>query len=776
MLHTDTFNKNVKRKMTKEQFVNNTRIEGVHPEILEILYDNITFAEFIYAEDDVDVNGQTMIESPADHRTLFPSSKDKKKQVRQRNNPYWVIQNKLPTDFKPSVKDIVPMENPYSYMGTLPALDVGNLHRAFSSAQTIQITGVQNRHKNDAAHGTPLNQYQSVSNKNDETFLLKITKGGRLIKKIDMIDGKKKGNFSRNWRQYGVILSGSQLMFFKDEALSTQLAELKDPEKLKKLPTLRPDAILMTADSVAVYDRSYVKYSNVFRLACPKGCQYLFQAESEVELNDWISKINYAATFKTVGLKIRNVRNNTFNKKKGTFPGTGVGIGPGDRNNDGNGFLGPAKDDSSNKDSQGRANFLRSKIDELQEKISTLTSQLQTDIRLRNNLILMIPYRASTRDRIVHISASVAQRLRNTCLELSRLVCYHEILEKDLCTTVMENSSYWQHRNSMYRVGESSQDPVTPRLNVDIPMRKQLGASEVYTGGHVLVEDPTSDEELSLMGESNWERNNNSLLSSDSANRTHLRLTDKRPIDRGIRATTVDILPTSSISSIPSTPSSSAAGSIRMSPQYDNEYEEFSYLANSSELELELVQTPTISIDSDNIGIFEDSVPSIINESTGFDEEFVHNKNPEERLFERERFNFEEIEIKRERPDKEIRVEREEIELGVENEIPYRRTPETRTSETWNAGIEETEKSEERHEEGLISDEEVENDESSNSDHTEIIPSVVISEVESLSDEEDHYQDMNNNNNNTESEITVEDNSDSDSDDEFVDCEEWNPE
>lgn len=38
MLHTDAFNKNVKRKMSKEDFVKNTRIDGVPPEILEVIF------------------------------------------------------------------------------------------------------------------------------------------------------------------------------------------------------------------------------------------------------------------------------------------------------------------------------------------------------------------------------------------------------------------------------------------------------------------------------------------------------------------------------------------------------------------------------------------------------------------------------------------------------------------------------------------------------------------------------------------------------------------
>jgi Sec7-like guanine-nucleotide exchange factor len=36
MLHTDAFNKSNKRKMTKADYVKNTRLPGVPPEVLEV--------------------------------------------------------------------------------------------------------------------------------------------------------------------------------------------------------------------------------------------------------------------------------------------------------------------------------------------------------------------------------------------------------------------------------------------------------------------------------------------------------------------------------------------------------------------------------------------------------------------------------------------------------------------------------------------------------------------------------------------------------------------
>ncbi|CAG8449560.1 4387_t:CDS:10 [Dentiscutata heterogama] len=357
--------------------------------------------------DDVDVNGQTMLESPTtDHRQLkiFSSSKDKRKSLRPRNDPYYVIQTKQPTEFKPYIKDIIPVENPYSYIGTLPSLDIANLHRSFSSAQTIRITGVQNRRNGDSFSTTT----SSFQPSKDGTFLLKITKGGKLGRKIDLIDGKKKGG--RNWKLYG---------------------------KSPKLPVLKPDAILMTADSVAVYDKSYDKYKNVFRLVCPQGHQYLFQAENEIEMNDWISKINYAATFKTVGLKIRNIRS-SITSGMSSFSASLFKIIDVNENDNDTGL--------------GNGLGLGLGLDGIKFGNSGISRR---DAKRGNDKYRTFP-------RLKEDNAKDAQgptKLRHTCLELSRLVCYHEILEKDLCATVMEDDRYWLNRRSMYRLcGESSSE------------------------------------------------------------------------------------------------------------------------------------------------------------------------------------------------------------------------------------------------------------------------------------------------------------------------------
>ncbi|PKY41762.1 hypothetical protein RhiirA4_476721 [Rhizophagus irregularis] len=462
MLHTDAFNKSVKRKMTKEEFVKNSRIDGVPPEILEILYDNITFMRFIYADDDTDVNGQTMLSSSSskNRNSMIFGLLDRSSCVK--NDPYFVIKHKVPTEYTPSIEHLVPIENPFSHKGTLSEFDTVGIHRAFTTSHTIRITGVRTQRNNETFNQTS----SSIHPLDDEegTFLLKITKVGKLSRKVDLLEGKKAGVMMRSWNHYGVILSGSQLMLFKDDDwFDSKIADLKDPSKSTTLSTLKPDVLLMTSESVALYDNSYTKYKYVFRLTCPKGNQYLFQAENEDEMNDWITKINYAATFKTVGLKMRHTRSSSLNRIKSLSVSnvniiSNVSNGTKVHKEKKNTCPQPYFNYQQNRNDGGnindvhrRSEVLKLKIAELDGKIATLKSQLDADIRFRNNLTIMIPYKATTKDKMIQVATDLGKRLRQTFLELSRLSCYHEIMEKDLYSTIIGDNCYWQKRKSMHR-------------------------------------------------------------------------------------------------------------------------------------------------------------------------------------------------------------------------------------------------------------------------------------------------------------------------------------
>ena len=90
MLHTDAFNKSNKRKMTKADYIKNTQLAGIYPDVLEVrrpawlpasltpffqyYYDNIVFAPFIFVEDPVEANLQRNLDSgPYRSPSRFPA-------------------------------------------------------------------------------------------------------------------------------------------------------------------------------------------------------------------------------------------------------------------------------------------------------------------------------------------------------------------------------------------------------------------------------------------------------------------------------------------------------------------------------------------------------------------------------------------------------------------------------------------------------------------------------------------------------------------------------
>jgi hypothetical protein len=55
---------------------------------------------------------------------------------------------------------------------------------------------------------------------------------------------------------------------------------------------------------VVLYDFTYTRYTHVFRCLQPDGRQVLLRASSDTDLNLWMSTVNYAATFRTVGIRL----------------------------------------------------------------------------------------------------------------------------------------------------------------------------------------------------------------------------------------------------------------------------------------------------------------------------------------------------------------------------------------------------------------------------------------------------------------------------------------
>ena len=516
MLHTDAFNKNAKNKMTKVDYLRNTGSSGVPTEILEYLFDNLTFTQFIYIEDE---EGGRRRPSEASGMSLsapgMPASSGPSGTAanpRTKIDPYYLITQGRLGELRPDLEHVIPEDSPFSYTGTLPTFDVDRLNSAFLHAPSIEIVTTKNA-------GEPTGANASTPSAGDEEVVsLKVTKVGVVNRKDDVSDGGKK-SASRKWKTSGLLLTGSQLLLFKDiiwiNALQSQiLDQVGDSLLCNGIPTddptapevveggvvisprityFRPDGVISLADAVAVKDHSYGKYDFVFRLLAAKGRQYLVQAQSEDDMNDWIHKINFCASFRTSNIKIRGL---DLAPRVGSGPGS-QDVDPLDRSDapesrfgrpalsrtsfsdsrldlDDSGRSTPVPDDSGdssrdgplrlgvdpmsrNSESDGpprprssashrmspassalqkrakaRRELMLTKIAETEVQLERASARLADEIRLARHFAILTPFLKSTRDRIEMSALPLASRIRALRLDVAKAESRCKILRLDL--------------------------------------------------------------------------------------------------------------------------------------------------------------------------------------------------------------------------------------------------------------------------------------------------------------------------------------------------------
>ncbi|KIK71180.1 hypothetical protein GYMLUDRAFT_66390 [Collybiopsis luxurians FD-317 M1] len=321
MLHTDAFNKSNKRKMTKPDYVKNTRMPGVAPEVLDCFYDNVVFAPFIFVEDHVDVNGQRGF-SVDENRNLSTSNSSGNltgSTLLKANklDPYYLISNNLLDPLRVDVEHFVPLINPYSYEGTGGPWHEEELQNAFANPSVVEMGSLDSARAISpapffSAGGAAAGPFASPGELHypgSETWRLKVTKVGVLSRKDDLLGGKKAS--SRKWKSFSVILTGSQLLFVRDSTwAATFLNQTENNSDFGYFPpgaVPKPDEVMSVKNAVAVFDRSYLKHDNTFRLALGDGRQFLIGTNSPSEMNQWISRINYASAFRSTGVRMRPV-------------------------------------------------------------------------------------------------------------------------------------------------------------------------------------------------------------------------------------------------------------------------------------------------------------------------------------------------------------------------------------------------------------------------------------------------------------------------------------
>ncbi len=144
------------------------------------------------------------------------------------------------------------------------------MHKIFIEAGVIEVVG-SDRRMSTLGFGlnfggtatTHQNSRQlSVSTYPQQGSVLRVVKAGLLSRRDASLDIGKRVKAGK-WRLWSVILTNSQLLFFRDQAWATSLQEqmrYRDKRILvPPVPLLKPDEVLSLKDSVALHDRSHDK-------------------------------------------------------------------------------------------------------------------------------------------------------------------------------------------------------------------------------------------------------------------------------------------------------------------------------------------------------------------------------------------------------------------------------------------------------------------------------------------------------------------------------------
>ncbi|KAI2602412.1 hypothetical protein GGR54DRAFT_503335 [Hypoxylon sp. NC1633] len=439
ILHTDVFNKNNRYKMQKADYLKNTHGEGIFDDILECFYDNISYTPFIHVEDDFAVNGDRTGSLRSKKKSIFPNgTSETLRKSKDPIDPYTLILDGRLDTLRPPLKDQIPLEEHYSYLGTAKNLNLKELQKTFFKTGVLQIVSARSRPDAFMTEKTANNPQEAHPGIVD----IKVTKVGLLWRK----DHKKKKTRSP-WQEWGAILTGAQLYFFRNTAWVKNLIhqyEMHVKSGHDGIPLIfnppieqfKPDALMSTHGAVALWDTSYKKHKNAFVYVRHGGLEEVLLAQNEEDRNDWLGKLNYAAAFRTSSVRMRGVVG-------GNYEGQGRrAIRRLDSTDATQLIQTPSGEVSINRsriDLQmaqdiliARREIIRKKIEEADEKLQSAQKLLETQLRNARHLLILAPIQDKTRDQVRGGAAKIIAQLKWSRTEIWRLKCHRDILALDL--------------------------------------------------------------------------------------------------------------------------------------------------------------------------------------------------------------------------------------------------------------------------------------------------------------------------------------------------------
>lgn len=432
ILHTDVFNKNNKRKMQKADYVKISRSEGISEDILECFYENISYTPFIRVED-ANLPDRHLAKP---RRTLFKptSSENLARIAREPVDPYSLILEGKLGSLRPSLKEVMDIDDTYNHFGTAGPPDMDTLHQAFTKSGILQIISLRSRP--DAFMPASLD---SPLDSNPGLVDIKVAKVGLLWRK----DPKKKKARSP-WQEWGAILTFSQLYFFRNvnwvrSLMAQHEAYVKNGRRgtlvfKPPLAEFKPDNIVSTGDTVALLDSSYKKHKHAFIFVRHNALEETFLASSESEMNDWLAHLNYAAAFRTTGVRTKGMIATNYEGQRYRKSQRLSSISS-QRSHQSTDIEPPSPSidiDIVAEFVAARRQLMGQKIQERNEKLAVSQKQLDDLLQNARHLQVLTPLHARARESVIMAAGRLSAKIKWVRQDIWRSKCYRQVLLGDL--------------------------------------------------------------------------------------------------------------------------------------------------------------------------------------------------------------------------------------------------------------------------------------------------------------------------------------------------------
>ncbi|KAL4941089.1 hypothetical protein BDV06DRAFT_7785 [Aspergillus oleicola] len=471
ILHTDVFNKNNKRKMQKNDYVKNTRGEGVAEDVLECFYENISYTPFIRIDEDTNLSNRHL---PKPKKALFrvPSAENLSRASKEPVDPYALIMDNKLDSLRPSLKDVMNLDDPYRCNPTTGPPNIDSLHQTFARSAVLQIVSARSRP--DAFMPASM---ENPADSNPGLVDIKVAKVGLLWRK----DPKKKRARSP-WAEWGALLTLSHLYFFKDVAwVKSLMAQCEAHQKEGRrravvfsppLTDFNPVAMMSTDHAVALLDASYKKHKHAFLFVRPNSLEEVFLANSEADMNDWLVKLNYAAAYRTTGVGTKGLAVTKYEAQRNRMSRRPSFQSEISRMSVDKDTMSPGSGIGGTEDVMiARSQLMQQRIREANESLFIAQKQLDDILRNARHLQVMTPVHTRAREQLIMAAGRMAAKLKWVRQDIWRTKSHREVLVRDL--------------------GEDNDQPNT----VPEPQRLRLEIPTSYSP--VADGDPNGDKQVS---------------------------------------------------------------------------------------------------------------------------------------------------------------------------------------------------------------------------------------------------------------------------------------